>query len=174
MEIDLRGWLLAGSNVLLVWLVQMFNDVLGGHGLTLHLGALYLILPAACLRQGWALLLAFATGWLIDAPLPVGFGFHSVLYAFTVTLLYAFQRSLGRAGLGQLILVALGVNALLILVQSLLLAGPLLGNGLYWLRVGGDLLASTLALPLIGWWFLSWERWLLLLTGSGTEAPEGA
>ncbi len=172
MEIDLRGWLLAASNVLLFWLLQMINDALGSSGLTLSLNALYLILPAACMRQGWALLLVFATGMLIDAPLPVSFGFHSILFIVVVTALQGFQHGLARAGLGQLILVALGLNALLILIQSLLLAGPLLGNSAYWLRIGSDLLLSTLALPLIGWWFFSWERWLLYLGGSGSEAPE--
>ncbi|MBC2594081.1 hypothetical protein H5P28_07375 [Ruficoccus amylovorans] len=172
MEIDLRGWLLMGSNALLYWLLQMLNDVSGASGITLSLNALYLVIPAACMRQRWALLLVFATGWLIDAPLPVAFGFHSIIFAIVVTLLHAFQRGLSRAGLGQLVLVALGVNTVLILVQSLLLAGPLLGNGAYWVRIASDLAFSSLALPLIGWWFFSWERWLLMICGSGSEAPE--
>ncbi|MGE9292611.1 MAG: hypothetical protein ACQKBW_03280, partial [Puniceicoccales bacterium] len=159
---------------LLYWLLQMLNDTLGTHGVYLSLSALYLLLPITCLRLGWALALVFVTGMLIDAPLPVNFGFHSLLFALVTAFLYNMRHSIGRAGLGQLILVALGVNAFLIVAQSLLLAGPLMGNGLYWLRIGSDLLFSSLALPLIGWWFLSWERWLLVICGCDTHAPENA
>lgn len=172
MDLDPRWWLLLGSNILLFWLTGMVNDALGPLGIQLSLGALYVIMPAVCLSHGWGVFLVFITGLMIDASLPVTFGFHAVIFAVAITLLHGFQPKLARAGLGQLILLALAFNTGFILIEGFLLADSLLGFGLYWLRLSTDILVSSLAIGIAGWWFFAWERWLLLACGSSLAAPE--
>ncbi len=172
MEINLRWWILALCNLLLFWLQGMVGDATGALGLTLSVNALYVIMPAVCLSQGWGLVLMFLAGLSVDAGLPIGFGFHAVMFAVALTVLHAYQRSLQKAGLGQLIALTIGLNIIFQLVEAVLLAGPLSSYGEYWLRIGSDLVASTLATGLVGWWFLSLEHWLLTITGQEMAEPE--
>ncbi|MEM8550528.1 MAG: hypothetical protein AAGF10_07035 [Verrucomicrobiota bacterium] len=153
------------SNFLLYALVGMINSTLAAYGLALSLGALYLILPAMCMRFGWGLLLVFVTGLLVDASLPIPFGFHAVIFAIAYAAIHGMQRNLSKAGMGQLILLAIGLNLLLMLLETFVLGRPLIGLSDFWLRIGSDMALSTLVLIPLGWWFLSWQRWLLSITG---------
>jgi len=174
MESSLRWWILAACNLLLFWLQGMVGDATGALGLTLSINALYVIMPAVCLSQGWGLVLMFLAGLTIDAGLPIGFGFHAVLFAVALTILHAYQRSLQKAGLGQLILLAVIVNIAFMLIEALLLAGPLFDYGQYWLRIGSDMVLSTVVTALVAWWFLSLQLWLLDISGQNLAEPENA
>lgn len=171
MDHDFRAPVFLACNLLLGWLLQMVNGVLGGYGLTLFMGGTLLIAPALFLRLRWALVVVGLTGLVQGALLPLApDGFLLVLYTLGVLPLYLYSPELRRLRAPQILLFALVVNTLLILALSLYFAQGRLSSSAYWLRVGCDIAVSALFFYPVSKWFMNLQRSITLMLGDDLRA----
>lgn len=166
MDYDLRFPVFLVCNIALIWLLQMVNGALGSQGLSLSLGATLLIAPSLFLRLRWGLVAVGLTGLVQGSMLPLlPNGFFFILYALGLMPLYLFSPQLRRLRAPQILLFGLGINVLLILAQAFVLAQGRLGLPEYWLRIGADLLLSSLLFYPVSKWFMNLQQSLTSLLG---------
>ena len=156
------------TNCLGALLLASINYALTPLSLYLVLSGLYIPFPALTLSFRTGLLCVVFTGLWLDAMLPVPFGVSATFFALSSTLLFYIRSFLRWEHNFHLVPLALILNGLYILYLSFFTSGDPYGLGMasaYWVRITTDLLASSLAIVLIGGWFFNFQRALLLVAG---------
>lgn len=174
MHLDIKTVVIILSNLLLFMLTVMVNNSLAAYSLYLALPALYLIPALLHLQLGWGMVAVAVQGLLIDSNLEhTTYGFHLVLLLVLFTALTYYKSTLRRAGHYQILLLCIGINTLVIFIQSIRYGNiPLLTQGHYWLRLLLDIGLSGLVLMLITSWFVALQRQLIFLTGADLDSDD--
>lgn len=171
MDYDFRIPVFLLCNLLLVWLLQMANGVLGSHGVTVFMGGTLLIAPALFLRLRWALVVVGLTGLVQGAMLPLmPNGFLLITYAISLMPIYLYSPELRRLRAPQILLFALVVNTVMILALSVVFAQGRLLNNAYWLRILCDIAVSALVFYPVSKWFMNLQRAITLMLGDDLRA----
>lgn len=173
MEFDLRWPIFLLSNVLLIVLLRMVNDTASIYGFYFCVPALLLLLPALHTPPRWGILLCLATALLYAAPYPGSPTAFLIVFGVGYVIFRNFSSQLRRFQRMQLLTAITGVNTLLVLLQSLLLAPENTQSNIYTHRVLMDTLLSALLIYPVGAWFIDWQYSLMLFTGGDprSDAP---
>lgn len=166
MDYDVRIPVFFLCNLILIWLLQMVNGVVGSYGVFFNLGATLLLAPALFLRLRWSLIVVGLTGLFQGALLPfTPNGFFLICYAIALMPLYLFSPELRRLKPLQVLLFALGVNTLLIIAQAIVLAQGRIALPEYWLRILGDVAVSAMVFYPVSKWFMNLQQSIVRLFG---------
>ena len=174
---DPRWIVIVAANTLLVFLGGQLNHYLAHLPVSVFLHGLFLPVAALRLRFRPALLAVFLSGLVVDAARPVPFGSSALLLAALLTCWHALRSRLPREGVAPGLIGALIANTVLFFAQPLLLGAPAAGSATA-SRIVVDVLASQLAVVLLGAWFFALQEQALLLMGINlaeeTRQPGGA
>lgn len=146
--------ILLATHVLLIWILQMVNHALSPWKLHLLLPGLLITFAALNLRAGPALLTVGLTGLWVDAAGPAPFGVFTVIYLLVAGILFRLRIQWHREQRREAYSLCHLANFLAVCAAALLLGGPGVLQGTYWLRLAIDLALSHLILfPLAPWFF---------------------
>jgi len=171
MRFDPRSLILFGTNVLLLYLMQLLNSALAEWSLYLFLLGPMVILPTLYLRHSAAFLCTLLTGLWVDAALPAPFGWFTLSFLVANAILFQMRLRFRPEHNDHPVLLAHIANFLFFVALSLGPARELASEPAYWLRIVTDLLLSHGALLIIAPWFFQLERLLFDILRVETE-PE--
>ena len=155
-------WLITlAGNSLVLFLIQLVNDILAPRTLHIQVDALFVLFPTLIFPFVPGLLCVMTTGLVADATHTLHFGTSLILFSVAYTFIYwmriQFQGYSSRftPWLSQII------NAVLFLAISLILAANHLTSLLYWVSALINLTLSQGVLFILQPWFLSLQHSLL-------------
>ena len=174
---DPRWIVIVLANALLAFLGGQLNHYLAHLPVSVFLLGLCLPVAGLRLRLRPGLIAMFLSGLFVDATRPVPFGSTALLLAALFTCWHAVRSRLPRDGAAPVVVGALIANTVLFFAQPLLLGAPAAGSATA-SRIVVDVLASQLAVVLLGAWFFALQEQALLLMGINlaeeTRQPGGA
>ncbi|MGF1483955.1 MAG: hypothetical protein ACFBZ8_06290 [Opitutales bacterium] len=168
-------WIPLLANALLIFLSSQLAHWLAPWGLAVYLGGLLLIYPVMHLPIGISMLIAAASGLLLDAASVQPFGLSYGIFTLIVAMSALVGRRLRAEAPLHLWILGLVLNALCLLLTALALSWLKegLGGGAYWLQVFSNLVVSTLVAAGLALWFVSLQRALVSMVprpgGSNAE-----
>lgn len=152
---DPRWLIVFVTNLLLLWLGGVANDMLAPFNLSLFLGGLLVTFAALRLDLRHGLAATMLTGLAADSLTPVPFGISLLLYGVVhAVLLYGRQRFPREEPVFATV-VALISNLFIFLFLSFVLVGRNPHPAQAWLRLFADLLASQIVIVAATPWFMA-------------------
>jgi hypothetical protein len=151
-------------NLLLLWLLHEANGLLAGWRIHLHGEVLFVIFSALYLRVLHGATLVMISGLFIDVYSPFNYGLHAISLLLLWTVCVVLRQRVRRENPRHVMLVAIVCQLIHLPLWHLAAAQGRLGEALYWLRGGGDLLASLLFVGATAYLWCEMQRlWLLWL-----------
>jgi rod shape-determining protein MreD len=166
---DLRWLAPLAANLVLLQLAALANHHLAPLGLSLFVGGLLVTFAAMRLDLRHGLACTLLTGLLFDAAAPAPFGLGTFLFGLAHIVILHGRMRLPRDEPVFLTVVALLANLFLFLALSFVLVGANPRPAAAWARLFVDLIASQLALAVVGGWFFALQGAMLALTGRHPE-----
>lgn len=160
------------ANLLLVFLVAELNHGLAIWSLHIFIGGLLVTFGSLHLGLKQGLLANGITGLFLDAAIPLPFGVTFLLIMVCHTVIFSIRGNFARENIGSGLLIAVVLNLVLMLAYGLLAARGTPAPGIFWTRIGLDLLLSTIAIAVIAPWFFSLQRTTLTFVGVDLEAEQ--
>ncbi len=161
---DPRWIVIVLANAFLVFLGGQLNHHLAPLACSVFLSGLCLPVAGLHLRLRPGLIATFLSGLVLDAARPVPFGSSALLLATLFTCWHGMRARLPREGVAPGVVGASAANLVLFGAQPLLLGADTVA-GVTWNRIAVDLLASQVAIVVLGPWFFALQEQALLLRG---------
>ena len=163
MRVDPRWIVIFATNALLAFLGDQLNHELAPWTTSCLVAGLFVPVAALRLRFRAGLLALLLSCLLFDAARPVYFGSTAIILGTAYTVWQAVRPRTPREGNTPAVLGGLLVNAVLFLLQPLVLDAP--SSGSTFARAAWDLLCSEVAVLVVGPWFFALQERTLQLCG---------
>jgi hypothetical protein len=172
MTCDLRWVLVLLANLLLILLVAEVNHYLALLSLHVFAGGLLLTFGILRLQLRQGLIANGVTALVLDALNPFSFGLTFLLIVVCHTVVFSLRGNFARESVRAGLLVALGINLVLIFAYTILASGGVPKPGIYLGRVSLELLLSTVFVIALTPWFLALQKTALAFIGIDLDAEQ--
>lgn len=172
MTYDLRWILVFLANLLLISLVAELNHYLTPASLHVYMGGLLLTFSILRLQLRQGILANGVTALVLDAYNPFSFGITFFLILICHTFVFSVRSNFARESIRSGLLVASGINLVLMLAYAILAFDDIPRAGTYWGRMTVDIFLSGIVVLLITPWFLSLQKTALAFIGINLDAEQ--
>lgn len=160
MPIDPRAFILIGTNILLLYIMQLLNSACSSYLFYCVLVGPMIVFPALFLRHRSGSFCLLFTGLWIDAATPGVFGPFTISFLILGTTLFAMRHRFRVEHNYHPLIIAQITNAIVVVLLSLCN-----GSGYYhvldlWILTITTLLGSSLLLFFVAPWFFNFQRML--------------